>query len=125
VIRYSILVLAVAATSLALLVLSVAREPALRDAVAFGAAVATLNTLLAHALVGFAERRPNKVFMGAVLGGMLGRMLLMLAAVVVGVLALGLARVPLVASLLGYFTLFLVLELTVQHRHFSGAVASR
>jgi len=47
--------------------------------------------------------------LGAVLGGMVGRVALMLGAVVVGILGLGLPRLPLVASLLGYFMLFLVL----------------
>ena len=65
----------------------------------------------------WSERRSTKVFLGAVLGGMAGRMALMLAAVLVGVLVLELPRLPLVVSLLGYFVLFMVLELTVQHRH--------
>jgi branched-subunit amino acid ABC-type transport system permease component len=84
-----------------------------------------LNTLAAHALVLWSERRSTKVFLGAVLGGMAGRMALMLAAVVVGVLGLGLPRLPLVASLLGYFVLFLVLELTLQHRHAGRVPATR
>ena len=87
--------------------------------------LATLNTLAAHALVLWSERRSTKVFLGAVLGGMAGRMALMLAAVVVGVLGLGLPRLPLVASLLGYFMLFLVLELTLQHRHAGRVPATR
>jgi hypothetical protein len=57
------------------------------------------------------------ILFGALLGGMIGRMALMLAAVVAGVLLLGLPRLPLVIALLSYFTLFLVMELTVQHRH--------
>jgi hypothetical protein len=50
-----------------------------------------------------------------------GRMGLMLAAVVAGVLLLGLPKLPLAASLLSYFVLFLVMELSVLHRRTSGA----
>lgn len=123
--RYSILVLLVAITSLALASALLAHAPAVRDAVLFGAIVATLNTLAAHALVVVTERRSTRVFLGAVLGGMAGRMVLMLAAVVLGVLVLELPRLPLVMSLLGYFGLFLALELTVQHRHFARTAETR
>jgi len=115
--RYSILVLGVAAATFAAAWSLVPSEAPVRTAMAFGAALATLNTLAAHALVSWSERRSTKAFLGAVFGGMLGRMALMLAAVVLGVLGLGLPRLPLVVALLAYFVLFLVLELTVQHRH--------
>jgi branched-subunit amino acid ABC-type transport system permease component len=114
--RYSILVLAVTAATFAAVALVVPAEAPVRTAVAFGAALATLNTLVAHALVEWSERRSTKAFLGAVLGGMVGRMALMLAAVVAGVLGLGLPRLPLVVSLLGYFVLFMAIELTLQHR---------
>jgi hypothetical protein len=45
----------------------------------------------------------------------------MLAAVVAAILWLGLPRLPLVASLLSYFVLFLILELTVLHRRPRGS----
>ena len=65
--------------------------------------LAILNTLVAHALVsGRSAVRPRSFF-GAVLGGMVGRMAVMLAAVIAGVLLLGLPRLPLVVSLLAYF----------------------
>jgi len=48
---------------------------------------------------------------------MVGRMAVMLAAVLLGILLLDLPRLPLVVSLLAYYSLFLVMELTVQHRH--------
>jgi hypothetical protein len=115
--RYGILVLAVAASTVVAVTPLAPAEPRARAAIAFGAALATLNTLAAHALVGFAERRSTRAFLGAVLGGMVGRLALMLAAVVAGVLGLGLPRLPLVVSLLAYFSLFLGLELVVQHRH--------
>jgi len=73
----------------------------------------------------WADRRSTNVFLGAVLGGMVGRMGLMLAAVVVAVLLLGLPKVPLAVSLLAYFVVFLVLELALIQRRTSGAEARR
>ena len=52
-------------------------------------------------------------------------MAVMLAAVLAGVLVLGLPRLPLVVSLLGYFVVFLGLELTLQHRHAGRARLTR
>jgi hypothetical protein len=115
--RYSILVLLVVTATLAAVVLLAPAEAPTRLAVFVGAALATFNTLAAHGLVSWSERRSTQAFFAAVLGGMLGRMALLLGAVLLGVLVLGLPRLPLVVSLLGYFTLFLVLELTVQHRN--------
>jgi hypothetical protein len=123
--RYSILVLAVAAVTLAVAWALVPSEAPVRTAMAFGAALAALNTLAAHALVEWSERRSTKVFLGAVLGGMVGRMALMLGAVVVGVLVLELPRLPLVVSLLGYFALFLMLELRLQHRRHAQVAEPR
>jgi hypothetical protein len=119
--RYSILVLVVAAATLSALSL-VVPETAARAAVGFGAALAVLNTLAAHALVLGSQGRSTRAFLGLVLGGMVGRLALMLAAVVLGVLALGLPRLPLVISLLAYFALFMVVELTLQHRSAGRAV---
>ena len=115
--RYSILVLAVAAATLTAAALVVPDGARVRTAVAYGAGLAALNTLAAHAIVGWTERRSTKVFLGAVLGGMVGRIALLLAAVVAGVLGFRLPQLPLVVSLLGYFALFMVLELLLQHRH--------
>lgn len=123
--RYSTLVVMIAAATLAAAALVLPSETSVRSAVVFGAVLATLNTVAAHALVAWSERRSTKVFLGAVLGGMVGRMALMLGAVVAGVLALDLPRLPLVASLLGYFMLFLVLEITLQHRHAGRVPATR
>jgi hypothetical protein len=115
--RYSTLVLLVSAATLAAASLVLPAATPARAAILFGAALAILNTLAAHALAAWSERRSTQAFFGAVLGGMVGRMALMLAAVVLGVLLLDLPRLPLVVSLLSYYTLFLVMELTVQHRH--------
>jgi hypothetical protein len=115
--RYSTLVLLVVTGTLAAFVLLAPADAPARVAIFFGAALATLNTLAAHGLVSWSEQRSTQAFFAAVLGGMLGRMAFMLGAVVLGVLVLDLPRLPLVVSLLGYYTLFLGLEATLQHRN--------
>ena len=122
-IRYSVLVVGIAAATFALgwgVALRRADAPA-RWAATFGAALAVANTIVAHALVQWSAQRSPNVFMGAVLGGMVGRMALMLAAVAAAVLWLGLPKVPLAVSLLSYFVLFLAMELTILHQRTSGA----
>jgi hypothetical protein len=122
-IRYSVLVLAIAMATFALAWAAALRraDGPTRWAAAFGAVVAIANTIAAHALVRWSYARSTKAFLGAVLGGMIGRIALMLAAVVAGVLGLGLPRFPLVGTLLPYFVLFLVLELSILHRHTASA----
>ena len=125
--RYTILVLCVAAATSALawgVALRRADAPT-RWAVAFGGTLAVVNTLAAHGLVLWSSRRSTNAFLGAVLGGMVGRMGLMLVAVVAGVLLLGLPKLPLAVSLLSYFVLFLIMELTILHRRTSAAPAGR
>jgi hypothetical protein len=121
--RYAALVLAVAGASLAALWPLLEKE--WRRAALAGAALALANTMAAYGLVMWAKRRSTNVFLGAVLGGMVGRMALMLAAVVAAVLHLGLPKVPLALSLLAYFVVFLVFELTVLQRRTSRADATR
>jgi hypothetical protein len=87
-----------------------------RWAAVYGSGLALGNTILAHFIVVWSERRSTNVFLGAVLGGMIGRMALLLAAVASGVLILGLPKIPLAVSLLSYFVVFLVLEIAVLHR---------
>jgi hypothetical protein len=113
--RYSLIVLAFAGGSAAALWPLLGRflGDHERLAAAGGAGLAVLNALLAYAIVLWSERRSTNVFLGAVLGGMLGRMALLLAAVVAGVLLLGLPKLPLALSLLAYFVVFLVLELAI------------
>jgi putative flippase GtrA len=115
----------IAASTFAAFALVVAPDPPARLAIVFGAALATLNTLAAHALLTWSEHRSTKLFMGAVLGGMVGRLALLLGAVVLGILGLGLPRLPLVVSLLAYFALFLGLELAVQQHHTRRAAEAR
>jgi hypothetical protein len=123
--RYSVLVLGIAAATFALawgVALRRADSPT-RWAAAFGAGLALVNTIAAHALVRWSSGRSTKAFLGAVLGGMVGRMAAMLAAVVAAVVGLGLPSVPLAVSLLSYFVAFLVMEIAILDRHTGATVA--
>jgi hypothetical protein len=109
--RYVTLVTAAVAIPLGPLAFLWSDDPhALRSA-AYGGAVAGLNAIAAYSTVLWAQRRRTNVFLGAIVGGMLGRMALVLSAVVVGLGTLDLRRVPMVVALLGYFVLFLLLEI--------------
>lgn len=123
--KYAILVLAAVATLLAAVWPLLPADPAGRSAVAAGGALAAFNTILAYSLVLWSSGRSTNVFLGVVLGGMVGRMALMLAAVVMGVLVFNLPKVPFAISLLAFFVLFLVLELTILHRRTSGLAGAR
>ena len=124
-VRYSILVLAISVVTFALAWGAALRraDVATRWAAAFGAGLALANTLVAHSLVLWSSRRSTNAFLGAVLGGMVGRMAVMLAAVVAGVFVLSLPKVPLAVSLLSYFVLFLIMELSILHRRTSAIAA--
>ena len=121
--RYALIVLGVVAATLA------ASWPAVpvdaRAAVLLGAALAAVNTVLAYFLTLWSIGRSPNVFLGVVLGGMGGRMALMLLAVAAAVLGFGLPAVPLAISLLAYFVPFLAFELTVLHRRTSQRAAAR
>jgi hypothetical protein len=121
--RYAALVLGVVVVSQAVVALlfRARLEPAALYGTVLGAGLAAVNTLAAYGLVLWAQRRSTNTFMGAVLGGMVGRMGLMLAAVVAAVLGLGLPKVPLAISLLAYFVLFLVFEIAVLQKQRPGA----
>jgi hypothetical protein len=123
--RYAQIVIGIAAGSLLLLwpLLSGRLDEPGRTAVLAGGGLAAFNALLAFCIVCWSEKRSTNVFLGAVLGGMLGRMGLMLVAVVAGVLLFGLPKLPLAISLLSYFVLFLVLELMVLHKKTTPAVS--
>jgi len=89
-----------------------------RLAVLTGALLAAANTVCAYFLAVWSAGRSNNAFFTAVLGGMLGRMTVLL-----GVLVVGLPKLPLTFSLLAYFVAFLVLELAVISRRPTGASA--
>ena len=85
-------------------------------AAAWGAGLAGLNAVAAYALVRGSQGQKPGSFVAMVLGGMLARMAVLLALVVLLVLRLGVAAEPLVASLLIYYVLFLAIELWLVQR---------
>ena len=119
--RYVAVVLGAVGASLAAAWPTLSAEA--RPAVLTGAFLAALNTVCAYFLALWSAGRSNNAFFVAVLGGMLARMTVLLAAVLVGVLVFGLPKLPLTFSLLAYFVVFLVLELTVVSRRPTGAGA--
>ena len=92
-------------------------------AFAFGAALAGLNAVGSMGLLAWSRSRSHAAFMRALLGGMLGRMALLLGAVALGLVALDLPRVPLVIGLLAHFVVFLTLELAIVQRDWKPAGA--
>jgi hypothetical protein len=116
--RYTLIVFAIVAGGLGLAWPLGLRdlEPRARSAALLGGTLAAINTLAAYGLATWSIGRSTNAFLGAVLGGMVGRMGLMLVAVVAAVLALGLPKVPLAISLLAYFVVFLVMELALLHK---------
>lgn len=90
-------------------------------AVALGSVLAGLNAVAAYALVVWSAGRSNMAFFRAVIGGTLGRLAILLAAVVGAILGLGLPRLPLVLALLSYYVVFLALELAVVHNRRGAA----
>ncbi len=115
--KYTLLVTVVAALSLLIAWPALGRmDGAGRSAAFYGSALAIVNTIVAHSIVLWSDRRSTNVFLGAILGGMVGRMALLLVAVLAGILFLGLPRVPLAIGLLAFFVLFLISELTILHR---------
>lgn len=116
--RYTLIVGGVLGATLvpALLVLGARLSVEERWATGFGGALAGLNALAAYGLVRWGERRSQRAFFAAVLGGMVGRMGLLLVVVVAGILGLGLPRLPLAFTLLAYFVAFLALELALLQR---------
>jgi hypothetical protein len=117
--RYATVVLATVAVvfAAAVLLFGNALDGPARSAMLFAGLLAAANAVSAYFLATWASaRQSNAIFMQAVLGGMLGRMMLMLAAVLVALVLLDLPKVPLIASLLTHFVLFLVLEVAVLSR---------
>jgi len=114
--RYATLVTGAVAIPLTFLAWFWSDEPHVVRSAAYGGSIAAANALAAYGTVLWAQRRRTNVFVGAIVGGMLTRMALVLGAVIVGLGALDLRRVPMVIALLGYFALFLALELKILPR---------
>jgi hypothetical protein len=126
--RYATVVLATVAVvfAAAVLLFGNALDAAARSAVLLAGLLAAANAVGSYFLATWASARSsNAVFMQAVLGGMLGRMVLMLAAVVVALVVLDLPRMPLIASLVIHFVLFLILEVAVISRRTPTPSAAR
>lgn len=119
--RYAGIVGAAVAVTLVALVLGLGGRLASGDLTALlvGSGIAAANSIAAYWLAVWSAGRSNMWFFRAILGGMLARMTFMLGAVVVGILLLGLPRLPLVFSLLSYFVALLVFELVVLSRRLS------
>jgi hypothetical protein len=114
--RYVLVVTTIVLVSLGLLLTLLGTfDPRTRLAILAGSVLATLNTVVAYGLVRWSRNRSPTAFMGAVLGGMVGRMGVMLGAIALGVLFFGLPKIPLAVSLLAYFVLFLLFELAQLH----------
>jgi len=94
-------------------------------AAALGAVLAGANALAAYGLVLWSRSRSHKDFMRAILGGMLGRMGTILAAVVFAIRWLAMPQLALVLSLLGHFMIFLALEMFAVQNSSSKVQASR
>lgn len=125
--RYAAFVLGVVLVSLAVAWVALGQRLSAGafQGVVLGAGMAAANTLVAYALVRWAQGRSTNVFMGAVLGGMVGRMGVMLAGVLGAILMLGVPKVPLAVSLLSYFAFFLAFEIAVLQRQRPGAAEAR
>jgi hypothetical protein len=79
-------------------------------AVSVGALLSTINVLLGYLAIEYSFEKSYTTFLKAVLGGMGIRMGLMLIALLVLIKVVGLHTVALVVSLLGFYLIFLVLE---------------
>lgn len=117
--RYAFVVVVLVGGTLALLSALLPLDAPTRWAAAYGGVLAAANALVAYFLVVWSETRPTPDFFRAVLGGMVGRLAVMLGAVLLAVLFLDLPRVPLAVSLLGYFVVLLAFELAVVHKRTS------
>jgi len=116
--RYAAIVFLSVAAAVAAALVGLRERLGPGDAVAVvaGASLAAVNSVAAYGLVCWSMGRSNGAFFRAILGGMLVRMTIMLAAVVAGILAFGLPQLPLVFSLLAAFVALLAFELAVISR---------
>jgi hypothetical protein len=87
-----------------------------RVAVAAGAALSTVNVLLGYLAIRYSFDRSHTTFLKAVLGGMGLRLLFMLGAFIALIMGFGLHPVALTVSLLGFYAVFMVLEIVYIQR---------
>jgi cation transporter-like permease len=87
-----------------------------RTAVAAGAALSTVNVMLGYMAIRYSFDRSHTTFLKAVLGGMGLRLLFMLGAFTALIMGFGLNPVALTVSLLGFYAVFMVLEIVYIQR---------
>ena len=84
--------------------------PAVMVAVVAGAVISTLNVLLGYVSIEYAFGRSYTTFLKVVIGGMGVRMLGMLGIMLVLILTFHVQPLPLTLSMLGFYMVYLVLE---------------
>jgi len=85
-------------------------SPAVAVAVVAGAVISTLNALLGYCSIEYAFGKSYTTFLKVVIGGMGVRMLGMLGIMLVLILAFHVQPLPLTLSMLGFYMVYLVLE---------------
>ena len=86
-------------------------SPAILTACVVGALLSTVNVLLGYLAIQYSFEKSYTTFLKAVLGGMGARMVLLLGSLVVLIRFFGFHAAALTVSLLGFYALFLVLEI--------------
>ena len=87
-----------------------------RTAVAAGAALSTINVMLGYIAIRYSFDKSYTTFLKAVLGGMGVRMVFMLGAFIALIAVVGLQPMALTVSLLGFYAVFMVLEIVFIQR---------
>jgi len=88
----------------------------IRAAVAAGAALSTVNVMLGYMAIRYSFDRSHTTFLKAVLGGMGLRLFFMLGAFIALIAGFGMHPVALTVSLLGFYTVFMGLEIVYIQR---------
>jgi hypothetical protein len=91
-------------------------SPGTRIAVVAGALLSTVNVLLGYVSIRYAFHRSYSTFLKAVLGGMGLRMAMMLGGLAGLIVFAGLDPVALASSLLGFYAVYLVMEIVFIQR---------
>jgi len=87
-----------------------------RAAVAAGAALSTVNVMVGYMAIRYSFDRSHTTFLKAVLGGMGLRLLFMLGAFTALIMGFGMHPVALTVSLLGFYAVFMILEIVYIQR---------
>ncbi|MGA7159888.1 MAG: hypothetical protein WBZ48_02730 [Bacteroidota bacterium] len=75
-----------------------------------GVIISLANVLAGYAAIEYSINKSYTIFLKAVLGGMGVRMVAMLGALLILIMMFHFQAVPLIVSLMGYYILFLILE---------------